>query len=90
MVPLTNSLAKRIAEATTTVFGESTLSSRVLQSCLRFEKDLQNIYQGRGIRALLIAIVGAKGQGKTHQNQRRSAEQCAGAGEPAGIRAGAK
>lgn len=65
MVPLTNSLAKRIAEATTTVFGESTLSSRVLQSCLRFEKDLQNIYQGRGIRALLFAIVGAKGQGKT-------------------------
>ncbi|HAC90578.1 MAG TPA: hypothetical protein DCF63_08075 [Planctomycetaceae bacterium] len=65
MVPLNNSLAKRIAEATTTVFGESALSSRVVQYCHQFEKDLENIYQGRGIRALLIAIVGAKGQGKT-------------------------
>ncbi len=37
----------------------------VHQACQRYANDLQNIQSGRGINALLIAIVGAKGQGKT-------------------------
>lgn len=37
----------------------------VLDVCQHYANDLANIQAGRGINALLIAIVGAKGQGKT-------------------------
>lgn len=57
--------ASRISEATSAVFGESVLTQAVNDACNRYERDLDNIQTGRGINALLIAIVGAKGQGKT-------------------------
>ena len=57
--------ASRIAEATLAVFGDSGLTRSVSDACTRYENDLENIQTGRGINALLIAIVGAKGQGKT-------------------------
>ncbi len=57
--------APRIAEATSAVFGDSPLTVAVQQACQRYDKDVANIESGRGIGALLIAIVGAKGQGKT-------------------------
>ena len=65
MTQLQHPVAKRIAEATTAVFGESPIANQVMQACSQYEKDLENIQAGRGIQALLIAIVGAKGQGKT-------------------------
>ncbi|MBX3420586.1 MAG: hypothetical protein KF752_03415 [Pirellulaceae bacterium] len=65
MVTLHDPLACRIAEATQAVFGSGALTLRVRQACSQYERDLENIRAGRGIRALLIAIVGAKGQGKT-------------------------
>ncbi|MFO0939450.1 MAG: hypothetical protein U0930_01655 [Pirellulales bacterium] len=58
-------MAKRIAEATQVVFGQSPIALQVQQACYQFEKEIENIQAGRGINALLIAIVGAKGQGKT-------------------------
>lgn len=58
-------LARRIQEATLAVFGQSPLSAKVAQACARFQTDIDNIQTGRGINALLIAVVGAKGQGKT-------------------------
>lgn len=57
--------AQRIADATQSVFGESPLTLSVLDVCQHYANDLANIQAGRGINALLIAIVGAKGQGKT-------------------------
>ena len=57
--------AKRIFEATSTVFGPSVITAQVEQACHRFEAELENIQAGRGIPALVVAIVGAKGQGKT-------------------------
>ena len=57
--------ARRISEATLAVFGESSISQAVSSACDRFRRDLENIQTGRGIDSLLIAIVGAKGQGKT-------------------------
>jgi hypothetical protein len=65
MTQIAHPLARRITEATSTVFGDSTISMQVAQVCARFETDLKNIQSGRGISALLIAVVGAKGQGKT-------------------------
>lgn len=66
---MTNSPAppfsRRISEATQAVFGDSTLTHAVAKACQAYERDLQNIQAGRGINALLIAIVGTKGQGKT-------------------------
>lgn len=65
MIPLQHPIAKRIAEATHVVFGQSPIALQVQQACFQFEKEIENIQAGRGINALLIAIVGAKGQGKT-------------------------
>ncbi len=65
MIHLSTNYSRRIAEATATVFGESPLTVAVQHACQRYEKDIENIESGRGIGALLIAIVGAKGQGKT-------------------------
>jgi hypothetical protein len=59
------SIAKRVLEATQAVFGESSITQEVAIACANYHKDLENIQSGRGINALLIAIVGAKGQGKT-------------------------
>lgn len=59
------SFAQRIADATQSVFGETPLSMTVLNACQQYAHDLANIQAGRGINALLIAIIGAKGQGKT-------------------------
>lgn len=57
--------ARRIADATQAVFGDSAITASVEQACAKYERDLENIQSARGINALLIAIVGAKGQGKT-------------------------
>jgi hypothetical protein len=61
----TSKLSRRLAESTAIVFGESPISIAVRQACARYEQDLGNIESGRGIAALLLAVVGAKGQGKT-------------------------
>lgn len=65
MNTLQNPIARRIIEATEAVFGASAIAIQVRQACTQYEQDLENIQSGRGINALLIAIVGAKGQGKT-------------------------
>lgn len=59
------SLAQRVIDATAAVFGETSLTAAVHQACKQYAHDLSNIQAGRGINALLVAIVGAKGQGKT-------------------------
>ncbi|QDV22585.1 hypothetical protein [Aureliella helgolandensis] len=56
---------RRIADATEAVFGDSPMTQQVLDACDRYQADVANIQAGRGINALLLAIVGAKGQGKT-------------------------
>lgn len=65
MSHLTHPIAKRISEATLAVFGQSPLAIQVQRACEHFEQEVANIELGRGIQALIIAIVGAKGQGKT-------------------------
>lgn len=57
--------ARRVVDATQAVFGDSPLTQSVDAACRSYELDLENVQSGRGIGALLIAIVGAKGQGKT-------------------------
>ena len=56
---------ERLTEATRSVFGDRPLTHAVAEACSRYDKDVRNIQSGRGINALTIAIVGAKGQGKT-------------------------
>lgn len=58
-------ISQRIIEATSSVFGESEIALAVRQACERYEHEVDQIDSSRGINALLIAIVGAKGQGKT-------------------------
>ncbi len=65
MDSLHHPLARRINEATEAVFGQSPLTAKVARACAQFQVDVDNIESGRGINVLLIAIVGAKGQGKT-------------------------
>lgn len=65
MNTVNSTLALRISEATSAVFGDSPLTRQVLQVCEQYQQDVDNITSGRGIDALLIAVVGAKGQGKT-------------------------
>ncbi len=60
-----NLFSERLAEATRVVFGDRPLTHAVADACARYEKDVRNIQTGRGINALTLAIVGAKGQGKT-------------------------
>ncbi len=63
--PFGHPLAQRIAEAMQSVFGPSATTNQVLDHCRRFDGEVNNITRSRGINTLLIAIVGAKGQGKT-------------------------
>lgn len=65
MVSFHHPLARRIYEATQAVFGEAPLTTKVAQACHQFQIDIENIQSARGIQTLLVAIVGAKGQGKT-------------------------
>lgn len=65
MSNLDHPLARRIHEATLAVFGQTPLATKVAQACVQFQNDINNIQSGRGINAVLVAIVGAKGQGKT-------------------------
>lgn len=58
-------LAQRIADAALSVFGQSAATQVVLDACRRYDIEVSNITGSRGINSLLIAIVGAKGQGKT-------------------------
>ncbi|MFN3192769.1 MAG: hypothetical protein ACE361_19815 [Aureliella sp.] len=57
--------ATRIVDATRAVFGDAPVTVQVETACERFERELEQIHDGRGIESLLIAVVGAKGQGKT-------------------------
>ncbi len=57
--------AQRVADAALSVFGQSSATQIVLEACRRYDTDVSNIVGSRGINSLLIAIVGAKGQGKT-------------------------
>ncbi|MCA9129351.1 MAG: hypothetical protein KDB22_19835 [Planctomycetales bacterium] len=59
------SIARRIESATNAVFGNAPVTRQVAEACRHYLEDVANIEAGRGIGALLIAIVGAKGQGKT-------------------------
>lgn len=58
-------IAERLAAATAAVFGDSELTEAVKTACNRYAQDVANVAAGRGIPALLIAVVGSKGQGKT-------------------------
>ncbi len=60
-----SSFTSPIVEATNAVFGDSQLAQSVLSACQHYDLEQQNIAESRGVNALMIAIVGAKGQGKT-------------------------
>lgn len=65
MTTTSPAFARRITDATHAVFGDSPITHEVDQVCARHTEDVENIQAGRGINALLVAVVGAKGQGKT-------------------------
>ncbi len=60
-----SSFTSRIVEATNAVFGDSQLAQSVFNACQRYDLEQRNIADSRGVNALMIAVVGAKGQGKT-------------------------
>lgn len=64
-VPFQNPLAQRISEAANEVIGPSPAAFAIHDACRRFDLEARNITHARGVSSLLIAIVGAKGQGKT-------------------------
>lgn len=61
----TQPLAQRISDAALAVFGETPTTHWVMEACRRYDHEAGNITQSRGVHSLMIAIVGAKGQGKT-------------------------
>jgi hypothetical protein len=58
-------LAERIERATRSVFGTESTADEIDGLTHQFVRQSQDIAQSRGIGALAIAVVGAKGQGKT-------------------------
>lgn len=58
-------LSEDLQQATRWVFGDSSITQSVEQACRRYQREVEQIEVERGLAALLIAIVGAKGQGKT-------------------------
>lgn len=59
-------LSRRILQATEAVFGDdSPLKQQVEIACQQYVVDMDNVVSSRGIDALMLAVVGAKGQGKT-------------------------
>ncbi|GIW96884.1 MAG: hypothetical protein KatS3mg111_0217 [Pirellulaceae bacterium] len=57
--------AQRIASTTQRVFGDSEVTAEVLTACADFEQEVQKIHDDRGVEGLVIAVVGAKKQGKS-------------------------
>ncbi len=60
-----NPLSQNIADASACVFGQGPTTYAIHDACRRYDVEFSNITAARGIHAILIAIVGAKGQGKT-------------------------
>lgn len=57
--------AKRILDATEHLFGDQPITDRIRMACSEYEQQCKNILLTRGVSQLTIAIVGAKGQGKS-------------------------
>ncbi len=58
-------LSDRIRNATGELFADQPVLTHIYQACSQFENRCRDILTGRGLPGLSIAVVGAKGQGKT-------------------------
>lgn len=58
-------LAQRVTQATHALLGQQHLSHQVLEWCKQYRDQCDDILSSRGVSLMSIAIVGAKGQGKT-------------------------
>ncbi|RMF37429.1 MAG: hypothetical protein D6753_17560 [Planctomycetota bacterium] len=57
--------AHRIAETAQRVFGDSPITDQVLEACDEFRREIEDISAERGLGGVLVALVGAKKQGKS-------------------------
>lgn len=64
LVPYTT-LADRIRDAAGELFADQPVLTHIYQACSQFENRCRDIVTGRGLSGLTLAVVGAKGQGKT-------------------------
>ena len=58
-------LSRRISEATAYLFAGQSVASQIDLACSTYDQQCHDILVGRGLPMLTIAIIGAKGQGKT-------------------------
>ncbi len=57
--------ANQIAETARRVFGDSPITDQVLEACEEFRHEIEDISMESGIAGVLVALVGAKKQGKS-------------------------
>ncbi|MFN7875936.1 MAG: hypothetical protein ACK5PB_11495 [Pirellula sp.] len=60
-----NYLANRIEQASLSLIGRGTVYDQIAELCSQFRKQCESIIDSRGTDLPSLAIVGAKGQGKT-------------------------
>ncbi len=58
-------LSRRILDAANKLFSDQPVLPPIQQVCAQYEAQCHNIIHGRGVNMLTIAVIGAKGQGKT-------------------------
>jgi hypothetical protein len=58
-------LSRRILDAANKLFSDQPVLPPIQHACSQFETQCQDIIHGRGLAMLTIAVIGAKGQGKT-------------------------
>jgi hypothetical protein len=58
-------LSRRILDAANKLFSDQPVLPPIQHACSQFESQCHNIIHGRGVNMLTIAVIGAKGQGKT-------------------------
>ncbi len=60
-----DALAQRISQAATFLFGDRAMAHAIREKCRDYQRQCNDIVSSRGIAWLTVAIVGAKGQGKS-------------------------
>jgi hypothetical protein len=58
-------LSNRIRQAVDAIFPDQAIQTHIRSACSRFDEDCRAIIEGRGLAGLTVAVIGAKGQGKT-------------------------
>lgn len=78
-------LAQRVTLATHALLGQQHLSHQVLDWCRQYRDQCEVILSSRGVSLMSIAVVGAKGQGKTWISRQLILDQRVAQSLPSGV-----